>query len=78
MILSNFYFPLRKSFDDKMPSDVLSHSDELSDEPLLRENPNRFVMFPINYPDIWQFYKKAVASFWTAEEVEITYFKLLS
>jgi hypothetical protein len=39
------------------------------DEPLLRENPNRFVMFPIKYQDIWRFYKKAVASFWTVEEV---------
>ena len=29
------------------------------DEPLLRENPRRFVMFPIEHPDIWQFYKKA-------------------
>ncbi len=41
----------------------------LDDEPLLRENPNRFVVFPIRYPDIWHFYKKAVASFWTVEEV---------
>lgn len=39
-------------------------------EPLLRENPNRFVIFPIKYQDIWQFYKKAVASFWTVEEVK--------
>ena len=29
------------------------------DEPLLQENPRRFVMFPIKYPDIWKFYKKA-------------------
>lgn len=39
------------------------------DEPLLRENPRRFVVFPIEYHDIWQMYKKAEASFWTAEEV---------
>jgi ribonucleoside-diphosphate reductase subunit M2 len=39
------------------------------DEPLLRKNPNRFVMFPIKNLDIWEFYKKAVASFWTVEEV---------
>lgn len=39
-----------------------------SDEPLLRENPDRFVLFPITEQEIWQFYKKAVASFWTAEE----------
>ena len=30
------------------------------DEPLLQENPRRFVMFPIEYADIWKFYKKAV------------------
>ncbi|KAL3113444.1 hypothetical protein niasHT_013554 [Heterodera trifolii] len=42
------------------------------DEPLLQENPNRFVIFPIKYHDIWQFYKKAVASFWTVEEVDLS------
>jgi ribonucleoside-diphosphate reductase subunit M2 len=41
------------------------------DEPLLRENPNRFVIFPIRYHDIWSYYKKAVASFWTVEEVDL-------
>lgn len=40
-------------------------------EPLLKENPRRFVMFPIQYPDIWEMYKKAEASFWTAEEVDL-------
>ena len=30
-----------------------------SEEPLLQENPRRFVLFPITQPDIWQFYKKA-------------------
>jgi ribonucleotide reductase beta subunit family protein with ferritin-like domain len=41
------------------------------DEPLLRENANRFVLFPIEHWDIWSFYKKAVASFWTVEEVSL-------
>jgi ribonucleoside-diphosphate reductase subunit M2 len=41
-------------------------------EPLLRENPRRFVIFPIQYQDIWQMYKKAEASFWTAEEVDLS------
>ncbi|KAA1471068.1 ribonucleotide reductase [Dentipellis sp. KUC8613] len=41
-------------------------------EPLLRENPDRFVMFPITYDDIWTAYKKAQASFWTAEEVDLS------
>lgn len=40
-------------------------------EPLLKENPRRFVIFPIQYHDIWQMYKKAEASFWTAEEVGV-------
>lgn len=34
-------------------------------EPLLRDNPDRFCMFPIKYPEIWEMYKKAEASFWT-------------
>ncbi|MDR6561212.1 MULTISPECIES: ribonucleoside-diphosphate reductase small subunit [unclassified Arcicella] len=40
-------------------------------EPLLVEDPNRFVLFPIKQNDIWQFYKKAEASFWTAEEIDL-------
>lgn len=42
------------------------------EEPLLKENPGRFVIFPIKYHDIFQMYKKAVASFWTVEEVDLT------
>jgi len=41
-------------------------------EPLLVEDPNRFVLFPIKHNDIWQFYKKAEASFWTAEEIDLS------
>ena len=41
-------------------------------EPLLAENPNRFVLFPIQNDDVWQFYKKAEASFWTAEEIDLS------
>lgn len=40
-------------------------------EPLLQENPNRFVLFPIKHNDIWQMYKQAEASFWTAEEIDL-------
>ena len=36
-------------------------------DPLLRENPNRWVMFPIQHIEIWEMYKKHEASFWTAE-----------
>ncbi|KAG6005484.1 Ribonucleotide-diphosphate reductase (RNR), small subunit [Claviceps maximensis] len=42
------------------------------DEPLLQENPQRFVLFPIKYHEIWQMYKKAEASFWTAEEIDLS------
>uniref|UniRef100_A0AAR2IX62 ribonucleoside-diphosphate reductase n=1 Tax=Pygocentrus nattereri TaxID=42514 RepID=A0AAR2IX62_PYGNA len=42
------------------------------DEPLLRENRRRFVIFPIQYPDIWKMYKQAQASFWTVEEVDLS------
>jgi len=40
-------------------------------EPILEENKKRFVLFPIEHNDIWQFYKKAEASFWTAEEIDL-------
>lgn len=46
-------------------------------EPLLRDNPRRFVIFPIQYPDIWSMYKKAEASFWTVEEVDLSKVMLL-
>ena len=40
-------------------------------EPILEDNPNRFVLFPIEHNDIWNFYKKSEASFWTAEEIDL-------
>ncbi|KAF9026428.1 Ribonucleotide-diphosphate reductase (RNR), small subunit [Podila verticillata] len=42
------------------------------DEPILRPNPRRFVLFPIKFHEVWQMYKKAEASFWTAEEVDLS------
>ena len=41
-------------------------------EKILTENPNRFVIFPIEHNDIWEFYKSHQAAFWTAEEVDLT------
>ncbi len=41
-------------------------------EPILTENPNRFVLFPIQHDDIWAWYKKSEASFWTAEEIDLS------
>ena len=40
-------------------------------EPILKENNNRFVIFPIEHHDIWEWYKKCEASFWTAEEIDL-------
>lgn len=41
-------------------------------EPILEENKDRFVLFPITHHDIWHMYKKAEASFWTAEEIDLS------
>jgi len=41
-------------------------------EPILQENKDRFVLFPIKHPEIWEMYKKAEASFWTAEEIDLS------
>ncbi len=40
-------------------------------EPILRDNPNRFVLFPIQHDDIWKFYKQSEACFWTASEIDL-------
>ena len=42
------------------------------DEPLLTESKSRFVIYPIEYKEIWKFYKDAVASFWTVEEIDLS------
>lgn len=41
-------------------------------EPILEENKDRFVLFPITHREIWEMYKKAEASFWTAEEIDLS------
>lgn len=41
------------------------------EEPILKNNPNRYVLFPIEHDDIWKWYKKQEASFWTAEEIDL-------
>jgi len=42
------------------------------EEPLLMENKHRWVMFPIEQPEMWEMYKKHEASFWTAEEIDLS------
>ncbi|HOP43710.1 MAG: ribonucleotide-diphosphate reductase subunit beta [Flavobacteriales bacterium] len=54
------------SLEDVLPADATA-----AQEPLLMENKDRFVLFPIQHDDIWQFYKKHEASFWTAEEIDL-------
>lgn len=56
--------------DNKSPAIEWVHDD--SNEPLLKKTDTRFVLFPIKYHDIWTFYKKAEASMWTAEEVDLS------
>jgi len=41
------------------------------EEPILKENKDRFVVFPIQHHDLWEWYKKQEASFWTAEEIDL-------
>ncbi|MBA4303409.1 MAG: ribonucleoside-diphosphate reductase [Sphingobacteriaceae bacterium] len=41
-------------------------------EHILQENKDRFVLFPIKYHDVWEYYKKSEASFWTAEEIDLS------
>ncbi|KAI8923342.1 ferritin-like superfamily [Entophlyctis helioformis] len=51
---------------------TLATKAALLPEPILTPNPKRFLLFPIKYPSVWQMYKKAEASFWTAEEVDLS------
>jgi ribonucleoside-diphosphate reductase subunit M2 len=44
----------------------------MSREPLLAQNENRFVMFPIEHDDIWQMYQKQVDCFWRPEEIDLS------
>jgi ribonucleoside-diphosphate reductase beta chain len=53
-------------------AEVLPAKTSLPVEPILVENTDRFVLFPIKHNDIWSFYKKAEASFWTAEEIDLS------
>ncbi|XP_053992177.1 uncharacterized protein LOC128883633 isoform X2 [Hylaeus volcanicus] len=57
------------------PVDLHEQQDHVDEgvEPLLTENGSRWVMFPIQYPQVWHMYKKHMASFWTAEEVDLAY-----
>ncbi|XP_026969626.1 ribonucleoside-diphosphate reductase subunit M2 isoform X2 [Sagmatias obliquidens] len=62
----------RRIFQEPAEPNPKLSAPSVEEEPLLKENPRRFVIFPIEYHDIWQMYKKAEASFWTAEEVDLS------
>jgi ribonucleoside-diphosphate reductase subunit M2 len=62
--------PIKKHFGGGKTSRDLKSLE--AEEPLLKENPRRFVILPIQYDAIWKMYKKAEASFWTAEEVDLS------
>ena len=73
--------PVRKPRAAKVEPPALNLADTNSapivdttetDEPLLIANPRRFVLFPIEHPDIMAMTKKAIAVFWTAEELDLT------
>jgi ribonucleoside-diphosphate reductase subunit M2 len=61
------------SSDPQQPSSPPSKPVEPKPtEPILSPDDNRFVMFPIHYPDIWEMYKKQVSCFWRAEEIDLS------
>eukprot|EP00494_Astrolonche_serrata_P028823 UN29090 len=50
----------------------VDQKQQIEDEPLLCEARNRFVLFPLQNTPVWEMYKKHVASFWTAEEIDLS------
>lgn len=83
LVLKNYELSLPGDLDEALKAtDALapmpkksSISDRYKDlekqDPLLKENPRRWVMFPLQYPQVWEMYKKHEASFWTAEEIDL-------
>ena len=51
---------------------IVEDDTSVTTDPLLCPNPHRFVLFPIQYPAVWEMYKKHLASFWTAEEIDLS------
>ena len=57
---------------DSAETTVAAAAMEQVEEPMLKENPNRFVIFPIEHADIWAMYKKHMSVFWIPEEVDLS------
>ena len=67
-------FPLILKNDAKHGWTIIGGYDLLTDaidEPILAENPHRFTLFPIQYPDLYEYYQKALAAFWTPSEISL-------
>lgn len=57
---------------ESSPEIATTTTNDEQTELLLRENKNRFVLFPIKYDAIWEMYKKHMASFWTLDEIDLS------
>ena len=55
----------------KSKDEIVNTKEIERKEVLLEENPDRFVLFPINYKAIWDMYKKSLGVFWTSEEIDL-------
>jgi ribonucleoside-diphosphate reductase subunit M2 len=62
------YFKIKQ--DKNMQNRNVFEQEEVP-EPILEENEQRYVLFPIKYPSVYEMYKKHLASFWTADEVDL-------
>jgi len=64
-----------KNQDEVSLSEILPANTEIKEsafEPILEATNDRFVLFPIQHHDIWEMYKNQEASFWTAEEIDLS------
>jgi ribonucleotide reductase beta subunit family protein with ferritin-like domain len=50
----------------------MQYNSDMLPEPLLSENPNKYTIFPVDYQDIWDMYKKHLALFWTVNDIKIS------
>jgi len=64
--------PKEPSNDETRDDTTAKYKEYERTDPLLQDNPRRWVMFPIQYPAVWEMYKKHEASFWTAEEIDLS------
>lgn len=62
----------RKSSSAEEPSAIALTLSPPPEEPLLKENPNRHVIFPIEHGDIWAKYKQHMSVFWIPEEIDLS------